>query len=298
MILHLNQLVVGYRDGGGQRTVAGPFDATLRSGTLTCLVGRNGVGKSTLLRTLSGVQAPLGGEICIDDEPLSMFGRHRLSTTIGVVLTARGDLAGLTVEDVVAMGRTPYTNFWGTLAAEDRAAVADALEAVGMTALAHKRMTQLSDGERQKTMTAKALAQQTPIIILDEPSAFLDYPSKIALLELLAQLAHERDRLVLLSTHDLEAALRIADHVWMMDGTSLEVNPSPASLAKALHYTPAPQASSSAPQAPSSAPQASSSASQAPSSASQAPSSAPRASASSPCGSLVVDDTIVNHPNR
>lgn len=217
MTYELRSLSIGYRKGKQVHTVATDIHATLEGGTLVCLVGRNGVGKSTLLRTLAFFQEPLAGDVLLDGQPLTHYSRQALAETVSVVLTERGDLDNLTVADVVGLGRTPYTNFLGTLREEDRLCVAEAIEAVGLTPLASRSMTCLSDGERQKVMIAKALAQQTPVIILDEPTAFLDYPSKAAILSLLRRLAHAHGKLVLLSTHDLDVAYRIADDIWLMD---------------------------------------------------------------------------------
>lgn len=221
MTLTLHDLTIGYRDGRRTHRVAGPLTATLRSGTLTCLTGRNGTGKSTLLRTLAGFQPALEGTMLLDGRDMGTLARRERAATVSVVLTDRAEPEGLTARQVVAMGRTPYTNFWGTLGDDDRRMVDEAMEAVDIVALAPKAMTQLSDGERQKVMIAKALAQQTPLILLDEPTAFLDYPSKQAVTQLLHDLAARYDKMVLLSTHDLDIALRVADGVWHMDGGTL-----------------------------------------------------------------------------
>ena len=230
MLLELKNLSVGYSTGRKQKSVARALNAVLPSATLTCLIGRNGVGKSTLLRTLSAFQPPLDGEVLLDGTPLPSLSKQKLSELIGVVLTERADMAGLTVEDVVGMGRSPYTNFWGVLTEADKNIVAESIEAVGLTPLTKQPVTQISDGERQKAMIAKALAQQTPLIFLDEPTAFLDYPSKIAVMELLARLTHERDKLIFLSTHDLDVAYRLADTLWLMDDKGLTVNPTSQQL--------------------------------------------------------------------
>jgi len=230
MTYELRSLSVGYGKGRNTHVVARDINATLNGGSLVCLVGRNGVGKSTLLRTLAFFQPPLEGDVYLDGQPLSAYSHQALAEAVSVVLTERGDLDNLTVADVVGMGRTPYTNFFGTLREEDRRIVADAIEAVGLTDLAAKQMSCISDGERQKVMIAKALAQQTPVIILDEPTAFLDYPSKAAILNLLRRLAHEHDKLVLLSTHDLDVAVRIADDIWLMSPSGLTPHATPADL--------------------------------------------------------------------
>ena len=188
----------------------------LHAGELCCLLGANGAGKSTLLRTLAAFQPTLSGEMTIDGERLETIPPRRLSTMIGIVLTERIRTGGITVRDMVAMGRSPYTNFWGRLTSEDHQEIDLAMEQVGITAFADRQISTLSDGERQKVMIAKALAQGTPIILLDEPTAFLDFPSKVEVMLLLGRLAHEMGKSIFLSTHDLDLALQTADRLWLM----------------------------------------------------------------------------------
>ena len=135
---------------------------------------------------------------------------------VGVVLTAKPDVQNMTVEEMVGLGRSPYTGFWGTLTDDDKAVVDEAIDMVGIRPLASRMIQTLSDGERQKVMIAKALAQQTPVIFLDEPTAFLDYPSKVEMMQLLHRLSRTADKTIFLSTHDLELVLQIADTVWLM----------------------------------------------------------------------------------
>ena len=139
-----------------------------------------------------------------------------------MVLTEKNMPADLTIEEVVGLGRVPYTNFWGSLTQRDKGVIDEAISLVGLEALRHRKIYQVSDGERQKAMIAKALAQQTPIIFLDEPTAFLDYPSKIAMMQLLRRLAHEQDKLIILSTHDLEIAFQTADKIWLLQHSGLQ----------------------------------------------------------------------------
>ena len=203
----LIDLNIGYLTKGHQHVVAQGLNATISSGELTCLLGRNGIGKSTLLRTLSAFQPKLGGEILLNGSDISALSDKALSRLIGIVLTEKPDIRNMTVEELVGLGRSPYTGFWGTL-----------------TEALRQRMVQtLSDGERQKVMIAKALAQQTPIIYLDEPTAFLDYPSKVEVLQLLRRLAAEEQKTIFLSTHDVELALQLADRLWLMDTDGLSV---------------------------------------------------------------------------
>lgn len=217
-MIELKNLSTGY----GRHTVSASLNATLQSGRLTCLLGPNGVGKSTLLRTLCGFQPPLEGRMEMDGKDMAQLSRKEMSRSIGVVLTERPDVADMRASDMVALGRTPYTGFWGRLGAEDRNRVDEAMQLVGITHLAHRMIHTLSDGERQKVMIAKALAQQTPVILLDEPTAFLDFPSKVETMRLLHRLAHESGKTVFLSTHDLETAIQLSDDLWLLSADGLE----------------------------------------------------------------------------
>lgn len=219
----LRNLSVGYlHPRRTPTTVLAQLNATLHAGQLTCLVGANGIGKSTLLRTLAAFQPPISGQMCYysgeQATPINLatLSQARLARLVSVVLTAKPSVENLSVEQIVALGRSPYTNIWGTLRADDRRMVAWAMDVVGITGLRHRLVQTLSDGERQKMMIAKALAQDTPVILLDEPTAFLDYKSKVEVLGLLARLAHETNKMVLLSTHDLEQAVHAADALWVV----------------------------------------------------------------------------------
>ena len=227
----LKNLSIGYRTKNNLRTVAEDINAAIRQGELTCLLGANGVGKSTLLRTLSAFQPKLGGEIIIRSQEsgdrsqesgdrsqeIDAFTDKELSRLIGVVLTEKPDIRNMTVRELVALGRSPYTGFWGTLHEEDWQVVDEAIEAVRIGGLRERMVHTLSDGERQKVMIAKALAQQTPVIFLDEPTAFLDFPSKVEMMQLLRRLAREQKKTIFLSTHDFELALQVADTLWLME---------------------------------------------------------------------------------
>jgi iron complex transport system ATP-binding protein len=219
----LQDLSIGYTIKGGKKTVAHQLNATIRSGELTCLLGRNGVGKSTLLRTLSAFLPALDGDILLQGKPLTAYSDQELSQLIGVVLTEKPHVRNMTVDEMVAMGRTPYTGFWGVMSKDDQRIVDESIQLVGIEALRHRLVQSLSDGERQKVMIAKALAQQTPIIYLDEPTAFLDYPSKVELLQLLRRLAHDEQKTIFLSTHDVEISLQLADTLWLMTSEQLHV---------------------------------------------------------------------------
>jgi iron complex transport system ATP-binding protein len=213
----IRNLSTGYKGKKHAKVIAKEVNATICSGELTCLLGANGAGKSTLLKTLSAFLHPLGGEIWIQGKLLADYSDKELSTVIGVVLTEKCQLRNMTVNELIGMGRSPYTGFWGILSRKDRQIVDDAIALVGIEGLKERMVHTLSDGERQKVMIAKALAQETPIIFLDEPTAFLDYPSKVEILHLLHRLSREMNKTIFLSTHDLELALQIADQIWLMD---------------------------------------------------------------------------------
>lgn len=215
--IRIENLTIGYPGKSNVKVVAQGINASIFSGELTCLLGANGVGKSTLLRTLSAFQPKLAGNIQILGRELSTYTDKQLSRLISVVLTEKPDIRNMTVDELVGLGRSPYTGFWGTLQKEDKEIVDRSIELVGITALKGRMIQTLSDGERQKVMIAKALAQETPVIYLDEPTAFLDYPSKVEMMQLLHQLSRQTDKTIFLSTHDLELALQIADKVWLMD---------------------------------------------------------------------------------
>ena len=221
--INLCNLAVGYQQARRTpTTVLAGLNATLRSGRLTCLVGANGIGKSTLLRTLAAFQPPLAGQMLYlgDAKPapldIATLSQSQLAQLVSVVLTAKPSVENLSVEQIVGLGRSPYTNIWGTLKAEDHRVVEWAMDVVGITNLRQRMIQTLSDGERQKMMIAKALAQDTPVMLLDEPTAFLDYKSKVEMLALLSRLAHETNKMVLLSTHDLEQAVHTADALWVV----------------------------------------------------------------------------------
>ena len=223
----LQNLSIGYLTKGNEKVVASGLNATINNGELTCLLGRNGIGKSTLLRTLSAFQPALEGEIVISStqppSSITSLTDKQLSRLIGIVLTEKPDVQNMTIEELVGMGRSPYTGFWGTLDDEDKKIVGEAIQLVGIENLQGRMVHTLSDGERQKVMIAKALAQQTPIIYLDEPTAFLDFPSKVETMQLLRRLALEEQKTIFLSTHDVELSLQLADKIWLMEPGHLSV---------------------------------------------------------------------------
>ncbi|WP_455067221.1 ABC transporter ATP-binding protein [Prevotella melaninogenica] len=208
MIISLSQLSVGYTLS---HPVISDINLELRSGQLACLIGENGIGKSTLLKTLTGFLPKLKGSLLLGNRDIESFSQRELARQVSIVLTQKPDVQNLTIEEIIGLGRSPYTGFFGRLRAEDRKVVDDAIATMGIEKLRGRMIQTLSDGERQKVMIAKALAQETPVILLDEPTAFLDFPSKAETFQSLQRMAHERDKLILLSTHDLELAVRFAD---------------------------------------------------------------------------------------
>ena len=215
--IQLRNVTTGYRVKGKEKEISLGLNAALHTGEMTCLLGPNGAGKSTLLRTLAGFQPSLGGEITVNNKPLKKYAPKELAKAVSVVLTQNAGIKNMTVEEVLAIGRSPYTGFWGRLHERDHKMIEKCLSWVGIEDLSSRKMHTLSDGERQKVMIAKAIAQETPIILLDEPTAFLDYPSKVAMMLLLHRLAKALKKTIFLSTHDLEHALQISDQIWLLD---------------------------------------------------------------------------------
>lgn len=216
-IIRAQDVSIGYRRARRPpQVVASAIDAALKPGELACLIGPNGAGKSTLMRTLAGMQPPLGGRITLKGVDLQTLSARDLARRLSVVLTERVDVGILPAYALVALGRTPYTGWMGGLTPDDDAVIRWALEAVGAADLADRSVDTLSDGERQKIMIARALAQQPEVMLLDEPTAFLDLPRRAEVMQLLRRLAQQTGRAVLMSTHDLDLALRSADQIWLL----------------------------------------------------------------------------------
>lgn len=203
-MIELIDLEIGYRKAKHTHSVYQNLNAKFLNGSLVGLIGDNGSGKSTLLKTITGTLKPLSGKVLINQQNSVDFTAQQLAQQLSIVVTEKLGGFNLTVWDVVAAGRTPYLNVLGKLSSHDETIVLQCLELMQLQDLKHKLIDELSDGQRQKTMIAKSLAQQTPIIVLDEPTAFLDYNSKHHLFKLLKQLAEEQGKLIIISSHDID----------------------------------------------------------------------------------------------
>ena len=210
----------------GSRTLLDSAECTFTRGTLNALVGRNGAGKSSLLRILAAIDSPNSGEVVVGGKPLHTIAAEERAKIISFVSTQRVRVANLRCWDVVATGRAPYTNWIGSISKEDTEIINQSLAAVGMESFADRAIDTLSDGEFQRVMIARALAQQTPVILLDEPTAFLDIPTRFEICRLLADLAHNQGKTIIFSTHDIDAALAVCDAVAIMEKCSISVPPS------------------------------------------------------------------------
>lgn len=216
-MIDLRQFTIGY----GGRVLLDSVDTSFPRGQLTALIGRNGTGKSTLLRAIAGLNRHYQGRILLDGKDAATLRADILARTIAFVTTERTRIANLRCEDVVALGRAPYTNWIGRLQEVDRRIVAESLASVGMSGYASRTMDRMSDGECQRVMIARALAQDTPAILLDEPTSFLDLPNRYELVALLGRLAREGGKCVLFSTHELDVALRMCDSIALVDNGAL-----------------------------------------------------------------------------
>ena len=215
-ILTTHDLAVGYMHGKQVTTLLQGLNLTLNEGELVALLGQNGAGKSTLLRALTCAARPVGGSIELKGKDVTEMSQHERSRIIGLVSTERIMAGALTVRELVGLGRQPHTGFLGRMSSHDREIVEAALHDVGIAGKADNYVSELSDGERQKAMIAKALAQETPVIVLDEPTAFLDAASRIETMNLLATLAHDRGKAILLTTHDISRSLLLTDALWLI----------------------------------------------------------------------------------
>ncbi|MDZ3833748.1 MAG: ABC transporter ATP-binding protein [Sphingopyxis sp.] len=230
-MLFLDNLSVGY--GAPRGAVLDALHLTVEKGAFICVLGRNGAGKSTLMRTLSGLQPGLGGNARLDGEDIAAMRPQSRARRIAVVLTERGTSPGLTVDDVVSLGRQPFTDWRGHLSPEDQAHVKAALDMAGADPFSGRLFDDLSDGERQRVMIARAIAQSPRLMVLDEITAFLDLPGRVEVMALLRDHARATGAIILLSSHDLDLSLQLADQIWLLDGQGKLVVGTPASLIEA-----------------------------------------------------------------
>lgn len=214
-MLRFDDLEIGYKYSRRRLVVLAGLSGEVTPGELVGLVGPNGAGKSTLLRTLVGMQPALGGQVSLDGRGLAHLSPPEVARTVAVVLTDKVSVGNMSSYDLVALGRHPYTSWAGRLTKDDAEIVLDCLARVDATHLADKAVNQLSDGQRQRVMIARALAQQPKILLLDEPTSFLDPPSRITVFDLLSDLAHEQGLAVVVCTHDVEVAARYCDSLWL-----------------------------------------------------------------------------------
>ena len=212
-MMHLS---VGYPLGKTEKVVLSGLDLQLERASLTCLLGPNGSGKSTLIRTLTQIQKPLTGQVQLAGSDLSTYSAKQLAKKVSLVLTDRTAPGNLTAYGLVSLGRFPYTSWMGNLGPKDRDLIYQAMERTGTIPFANRHIGELSDGERQKVMIARALVQDTDLIFLDEPTAHLDLPNRIEIFHLLQTLAHESGRAILLSTHEMDMAISHADKLWLV----------------------------------------------------------------------------------
>lgn len=216
VIIYTKSLSAGYRKRKSVTTVLRNVDLELHEGELVSLLGANGAGKSTLIRTICGLQPALAGRVMVGDKDVERLTPRQLSKTIALVTTERTFAGGLTVSELVGLGRHPHTGFLGRLDEHDLQIVATAIEKVGISHKSESYVAELSDGERQKVMIAKALAQEAPVIILDEPTAFLDVASRVEVLQLLHDLARNERRTILISSHDIQQSMALSDRLWIV----------------------------------------------------------------------------------
>jgi iron complex transport system ATP-binding protein len=215
-ILTLDSLKIGYYSGKHEKILLPPLNAHANRGELIAVIGRNGIGKSTLLRTLAGIQSSLGGEIYYEGKSIHDYSRIDLALTVGYISTEVIKVSNLSVYDLLALGRFPHTNWIGSINSVDHEAIMDALETTSMSDFCERFVSELSDGERQRAMIARLLAQDTEIMIMDEPTAFLDIGNKYRILHLMHELSQKNSKTIIFSTHDLQMAVCQADKIWLL----------------------------------------------------------------------------------
>ncbi|MEM9675230.1 MAG: ABC transporter ATP-binding protein [Bacteroidota bacterium] len=215
-ILQTHGLTVGYQTKRTILELEKDLNITIHNGELVCLIGPNGCGKSTLMRTIAGLQKPLRGDTFIAEVDVKKMKPHQYAKLLSLVLTDKMQVGGLTVMDLVSVGRYPYTNYFAKLRRSDHEIIQRSLDSVHLNDYKDRFFNELSDGEKQRVLIAKALAQDTPLIMLDEPTAHLDLPTRVEIMNILKRLAKETNKAIFLSTHELDLALQTADTIWLM----------------------------------------------------------------------------------
>jgi iron complex transport system ATP-binding protein len=216
IILQASQISIGYSHKKEEIVVASDISISLKKGKLIALIGANGIGKSTLLKTITGIQKPLSGAVFLNEKKITDYEPLDLAQNLSIVLTEKLPPSNLTVFELIALGRQPYTNWMGTLSDIDIVKVNEAMALTQISHLATKKHYEISDGQLQKVLIARALAQDTPLIILDEPTTHLDLLHKVALFKLLKKLTHETGKCILFSTHDIDMAIQLSDEMIIM----------------------------------------------------------------------------------
>ncbi|RZJ71812.1 ABC transporter ATP-binding protein [Flavobacterium sp.] len=233
--LHTKNLSIGYQSKKQSIVVASDISISLEKGKLISMIGANGIGKSTLLRTLTGIQKPISGEVFLENKSVSDFSPSELSQKLALVLTEKLPPSNLTVFELVALGRQPYTNWIGKLTPDDVLKVNEALHQTRTFHLSAKKHFQISDGQLQNVLIARALAQDTPLIVLDEPTTHLDLQHKATLFKLLKTLSSETGKCILFSTHDVEMAIQLSDEIIVMNNRKVTQD-SPQNLIDSGHF--------------------------------------------------------------
>ena len=215
-ILYTRELTIGYKTKGGALELEKELDSKIHNGEMVCLIGPNGCGKSTLMRTIAGLQKPLSGDAFITGVDVKKIKPHQYAQLLSLVLTDKINAGGMKVMDIVSIGRYPYTNYFAKLEPRDHEIIERSLDSVHLNEYKNRFFSELSDGEKQRVMIAKALAQDTPLIMLDEPTAHLDLPNRVEIMNILKRLTKETNKAIFLSTHELGLALQTADTIWLM----------------------------------------------------------------------------------
>nr|WP_313966560.1 ABC transporter ATP-binding protein [uncultured Porphyromonas sp.] len=228
--IQLHDLSTGYRSRREEKVISRHLELAIAPGEVVMLMGPNGSGKSTLMHTMAGLLTPLSGEVIISGKPLSSLRMKELARLLSLVLTERIPAGNMSISDIVAVGRYPYTGFRGSLRPEDKVVIREALTACHLDGMQERLYSTLSDGEKQRVMIARALAQETPLILLDEPTAHLDLPSRLEVTTMLRTLARSLGKSILISTHELDLALGWADTIWLMDRAGEIVSAAPEDL--------------------------------------------------------------------